>query len=195
MLVACNGNNKVGYGHFFRCLSFVKFFSDEIDQPIYFCGEFDAFCRKKLFNENIEILYHDLDVLNLNRKHSLLIDSYDEDFIKRFYNLSKNIKVFALNDNFFNSPYSNVDLHIDFIINIRAGAEIYENFICEHKLLGVKNFWGSKELWKLRKIFNKRDSKSKNLILSICLRIDSDDFPCHSKSDAISSSSLIFVGP
>ena len=71
-----------------------------------------------LERENIEILYHDLDVLNLNRKHSLLIDSYDEDFIKRFYNLSKNIKVFALNDNFFNSPFSNVDLHIDFIINI-----------------------------------------------------------------------------
>ena len=65
MLVACNGNNKIGYGHFFRCLSFVKFFSDIIDQPIFFLGDFDDFCRKTLVQENISEISHILDFLKI----------------------------------------------------------------------------------------------------------------------------------
>ena len=169
MLVACNGNNKIGYGHFFRCLSFVKFFSDIIDQPIFFLGDFDNFCRKSLCRK-IYRNKHILDFLKKKstNKHSLLIDSYDESFIKKFRSFSKNVNVFALNDSFYNSPYANLGLDIDYIINVRAKAEIYDNFDCPNKLLGVKNFWGSKELWQMRKKVEHKNSMHDRLNLAVC---------------------------
>ena len=106
MLVACSGNNKVGYGHFFRCLSFVKFFSDVIDQPVFFSGDLDNFCRERLIQENIPEISQSLDLFKMKStdKHSLLIDSYDESFIEKFRSRAKNVNVFALNDSFYDSP-------------------------------------------------------------------------------------------
>ena len=170
MLVACSGNNKSGYGHFFRCLSFVKFFSDVIDQPVFFFGDLDNFCRERLIKENIPEISQSLDLLKLKLtdKHSLLIDSYDESFIKKFHKYSKNVNVFALNDSFYNSPYTKVGLDIDYIINVRAKAEIYDNFDCPNKLLGMKNFWGSKELWQMRKVLEPKNMMYERLNLAVC---------------------------
>ena len=170
MLIACNGNHKEGYGHFFRCLNLVVRYKDVISQPLVFLGDFDDFCKSQLEERDITTVGPDFKFSDLYKykTKSLLIDSYDECFINRFVDFSNSTTVMVINDFFTNSPFDKVGLSFDYIINVRAKAELNDQVPCPRKLLGIQYYWGNMKLWQMRRQRKTENKMLGHMNLSVC---------------------------
>ncbi len=114
----CDGNETVGYGHFFRCFYLAKHFH-LLGQKIVFSGDFSAFARERLERVSISWIQRNsyLPAEIPTACDAIIVDSYqvEQTFINA---LTGSGKVIMLIDDFCKYDYARVDV----LLNISIGA-------------------------------------------------------------------------
>jgi spore coat polysaccharide biosynthesis predicted glycosyltransferase SpsG len=130
----CNSNQKVGYGHFKRCLSLARWMKNEtLLENIVFVGDYDAHLLNEIENYCFRSIDFSLRLINDSREiysifsnaDYVIIDSYDID--QNFVNELTSLKHLqsVIIDDFNNLELSDFYQIINFTIN--AGNCNYKN--------------------------------------------------------------------
>lgn len=168
LIVVCEANSNVGFGHFFRCLHLVDALRTIYGISSYWVGNFDASLSELLSDRGyFKVDAVDIDgaiaqTLSLSAR-AVLCDTYKltEEHTKK---LHQQFKVCVIDD-FGNTSQSSVDT----IINFTVAANRYK-YTAKQQLLGPRYFLCNNALDRVRKIHLSQAEKARetsNVLIAI----------------------------
>lgn len=146
LLIFCNANSSVGFGHISRCVNLAKMIEIHSEIKITFAGNISEIARTNFLKDYNSILHCNLPELleKATDFQYVLIDSYDLN--QEILNELVKYKKVILIDDFCELNYQNVDLVINFTIsgpkfdyNSKKQALGLDFIILNQELINIRN--------------------------------------------------------